>query len=395
MKIYTREKKPKVYSILALSAVFVVAFGLMALFFKQAGRFALANISVILTLYFVIILVILIVSLKRQLEYNPYSYNTIYYFGFALFVLSLVISSGSAAYEAVRGVGNFAVSDAAHLILNSARAYMRLSAPFLAVFSLGLAVSNFFLIYREGKRFSNILGIILSAMLIAGEVVLFALDDKFAGNAALIIDVFCAVFLYFECMLIGAIFADVFAAMHIPEYNKDYLIILGCRVAGDSSPTPLLRARIDRAFEFALRQKEIAGKEIVYIASGGKGADEPTSEAECIKNHLVAKGVSEDRIIVEDKSTNTLENMRYSMEKVKYEGNFAFSTTNYHVFRSGIAANRARKFKAEGMGAETKWYFWPNASVREFIGLLTEHRGKQIFVLSGLVALYVAIALFA
>ena len=40
--------------------------------------------------------------------------------------------------------------------------------------------------------------------------------------------------------------------------------------------------------------------------------------------------------------------------------------------------------QAEGMGAPTKWYFWPNAAVREFVGLLTEHKLKQGLVILGL-----------
>ena len=46
-----------------------------------------------------------------------------------------------------------------------------------------------------------------------------------------------------------------------------------------------------------------------------------------------------------------------------------FSTTNYHVFRSGILANDAG-LHADGIGKKTKWYFWPNAQIREFVGLL-------------------------
>jgi len=44
--------------------------------------------------------------------------------------------------------------------------------------------------------------------------------------------------------------------------------------------------------------------------------------------------------------------------------------------------------RAVGMGAATKWYFWPNASVREFVGLLTEHRGKQAMIFGGLILVY-------
>ena len=60
----------------------------------------------------------------------------------------------------------------------------------------------------------------------------------------------------------------------------------------------------------------------------------------------------------------------------------------YHVFRSGLKARRV-KMRALGMGAKTKWYFWPNAAVREFVGLLTQHRVKQGLILVGLAASYV------
>jgi hypothetical protein len=51
--------------------------------------------------------------------------------------------------------------------------------------------------------------------------------------------------------------------------------------------------------------------------------------------------------------------------------------------------------RAVGMGAKTKWYFWPNAAVREFVGLLTEHRLKQALVFGGLLVTYVALTLLA
>ena len=107
------------------------------------------------------------------------------------------------------------------------------------------------------------------------------------------------------------------------------------------------------------------------------------------------KGVPEERILEEDRSTDTYENMKFSKEKilaVDPAGKVAFSTTNYHVFRGGLKARRV-KMRAVGMGAKTKWYFWPNAAVREFVGMLTEHRGKQALVLSSMVVFYVVLTL--
>ncbi|MBR2544672.1 MAG: YdcF family protein, partial [Erysipelotrichaceae bacterium] len=82
-------------------------------------------------------------------------------------------------------------------------------------------------------------------------------------------------------------------------------------------------------------------------------------------------GIDENRIIVEEKSVNTRENFSNSVTLIKeYFGGkdpvIAFSTTNYHVFRSGILA-RQLGINAEGIGSPTKNYFWINAFVREFI----------------------------
>ena len=70
----------------------------------------------------------------------------------------------------------------------------------------------------------------------------------------------------------------------------------------------------------------------------------------------------------------------------------AYSTTNYHVFRAGLMARRV-KMRAQGMGAKTKWYFWPNANVREFVGILAEDRLKQAIIICSMVAIYAALTL--
>ena len=116
-----------------------------------------------------------------------------------------------------------------------------------------------------------------------------------------------------------------------------------------------------------------------------------------MKRYRMSRGVPEDRILEEARSTDTLENMKFSKEIIwTYDpkAKIAFATTNYHVFRSGLCARRV-KMRAVGMGARTKWYFWPNAAVREFAGLLTKHRGKQALILGGMTAVYVALTLLA
>ena len=75
--------------------------------------------------------------------------------------------------------------------------------------------------------------------------------------------------------------------------------------------------------------------------------------------------------------------MRFSKDKIdhkKKDAKISFSTTNYHVFRSGVIANR-EGIDCEGMGSSTKWYFYTNALIREFIANLVQERKKHIALL--------------
>lgn len=94
-------------------------------------------------------------------------------------------------------------------------------------------------------------------------------------------------------------------------------------------------------------------------------------------------------VFPETKSTTTLENMLYSSKianERKKDAKIVFSTTNYHIFRSGMFSKKAG-LKADGIGAKTKWYFWPNALIREFIGILASEFKINIAVILTVVAL--------
>ena len=396
----TRNTKPKLRALLALTLAAALVAG--ALMWTGAERHALA-LCFTAMLYALGMVLALLWAFREQIRYNPYSYNTIFYMGFALFAFSVVITHAVLAARMIRYPDSWTGDEIIHTVLGAGKTYMLYSAPFLLLFSVALCVSNVALIRHEGKRLVNLLGILLSFLIVAGAVLLYAFDYAVSGSQRevmihdLIANLFSAVYLYFECMLIGVIVADAIAARYEPEKDKDFLIVLGCGLAKDGTLQPLLRGRLDRALGFYEAQKAETGKELTFITSGGQGPDEPVSESAAMKRYLMERGVPEERIVEEDRSTNTFENMRFSKEKIQAidpAGKIAFSTTNYHVFRSGLFARRV-KMRAVGMGAETKWYFWPNAAVREFVGLLTKHLDKQLLILGGLVAAHVALTLLA
>ena len=136
------------------------------------------------------------------------------------------------------------------------------------------------------------------------------------------------------------------------------------------------------------------------MPSGGKGDDEVIAEGEAIANYLVSKGIPEERILVENRSKNTEQNIRFSKELISEcssGAQVAFSTTNYHVFRTGCIADEAGT-PMEGIGAGTKRYFWINAFIREFVATLHYEKKEHIkafvqillFVLLTEAALYIS-----
>ena len=195
---------------------------------------------------------------------------------------------------------------------------------------------------------------------------------------------------YLECVLAATIVLSLKAARAVPDFDRDCILILGCQIRKDGSLTPLLQGRADRALEFARLQREATGKALLFVPSGGQGADEVLPEGEAIRNYLLESGVPGEQILAETRSKNTSENFRCSMELLRKRFGdaplkIAFATTNYHVFRSGILAAQ-HGVDAQGIGGKTHSYFWINAFIREFIATMVSERKKHLRVIAALVA---------
>lgn len=398
LEFYSKESKQGPIPFLLLT---VAAAAVLGVLFALGADSNASAICIVTLIYVICAAVALFWGFCSQVRYNPYSYNTIFYFGFALFILSVVPTliltlSYMAQYPEMNNL--YTVIS---VILYSARNYTFYLAPVILAFSVALCISNISLIRHEGKSLVNFLGIILSFLLVGGWIFLFTIDFAVSGSQTevmihdIVTNLLVAAYLYFECMLIGTAVAYFITARYQPKKDIDFVIILGCALRKDGTPTPLLQSRIDRALRLFREQKEKTGKELVFVTSGGQGSDEVVSESESMKNYLIEQGIPETQILMENRSVNTLENMRFSYETIKKtnpNANIAFSTNNYHVFRSGFFASCAG-MRAVGIGAKTKWYFWPNAAVREFVGLLTKKIVRQAIILGLTTAFFVALTL--
>ena len=103
------------------------------------------------------------------------------------------------------------------------------------------------------------------------------------------------------------------AALKAPNENST-VIVLGCKVNG-KNPSLMLSKRLEAAYEYLNENKNA-----VCIVSGGKGSNEEISEAQCMYNYLTEKGIASDRIIMEDESTTTSENLEFSKKIIEEKG---------------------------------------------------------------------------
>lgn len=323
-------------------------------------------------------IVLFVQALMRLWKSSWYGYEMVACGGGALyssFQLALFILLAANGF--VDDFGSFVVQ----LTSMSSWFIMTTLAP-IAVFALLVSVSNIVLIRREGLRPINLLGIAVS-LFWAGACaiwywtpqVVFMLTKSYL--AANVIDSLMSCAISFgECLLLSTILCAWLASRHVPAHGVDYLIILGCGIRADGTPSPLLAGRVDRAYTFDKSRIAAGDAPATFVPSGGQGPDEVVSEARSMASYLEGKGVASERIVLEDRSATTRQNMAFSREVIEKAAeqdvaklDVAFCTTNYHVFRGYVCAHQAG-MAVEGIGSRTRAYFWPNAFLREFAGLL-------------------------
>lgn len=154
-------------------------------------------------------------------------------------------------------------------------------------------------------------------------------------------------------------------AVSTPPANLDCIVVLGANLNADGSPKETLRYRLDEAAAYLERNPETA-----CIVSGGQGPDEPCSEAEAMARYLEAAGVDASRILLEDRSTTTAENLRFSAALLDSpDASVGVVTNDFHVLRASRIARRQGLSNVYGISAPTNPLYLPQACVRECVAL--------------------------
>lgn len=162
-------------------------------------------------------------------------------------------------------------------------------------------------------------------------------------------------------------FLAVYGRNDNATFEEKTVIVLGCGIRGERVSVGLAK-RLDKAAEYHRENPEA-----VIIVSGGQGPQEDISEALAMKRYLVAKGIDEEKIIMEDQSTSTITNFKFSHEIMKEydlpEDSVVFVTNGYHVYRAASYA-KAEGLDVTHLGTDIIWYTIPMNYMREMLAVL-------------------------
>ena len=157
------------------------------------------------------------------------------------------------------------------------------------------------------------------------------------------------------------------------EKGMDYVIVLGAKVDG-SRITKSLKYRILMAYEYAMTNENT-----VLILSGGQGENEDLSEAQAMYNYLAELGLPAERMIMEDKSTNTRENLQYSLQKIAKNEQMpeeelsslkiGLVTNGFHMHRA-LLTGKGGGYEMYGISAKSDTILLASSMVREFFALV-------------------------
>ncbi len=149
--------------------------------------------------------------------------------------------------------------------------------------------------------------------------------------------------------------------------DLDYILVLGAQVR-ENGPSAVLQYRLDAAIEYLNDNPNT-----LVIVTGGQGANEPTTEAEGMKKYLIKKGIDDKRILIEDQSTNTIENIKNSMKLYNLQDkSVGIVTSNYHLYRAVQIGKKQGLNNVYGIKAYSTPYYLLHNALRECFGILKD-----------------------
>ncbi|WP_424216288.1 YdcF family protein (plasmid) [Streptomyces sp. BI20] len=251
--------------------------------------------------------------------------------------------------------------------------------PVLGVLALGgfLIANGLTMVRKEGRRPANLLSGLLGVAIYAMIALTFVAGSYRVPPgyiafvvAAILISVYVS--FLFLCFL-G--YAWLYGRIAV-RGDVDYVVMLGSGLLGGERVPPLLASRLRKGLEIHDAQVARGRPAPVLLTSGGQGPDEKLPEATAMARWLVENGAPAGDVREEDRSRTTDENLNFSREIMladKPDYTCVVVTNNFHAFRAAMTARRAG-VNGQVLGSPTARYFWPSATIREFVAVFWEHK---------------------
>ena len=250
-------------------------------------------------------------------------------------------------------------------------------------------IENGVIMYRkEGRSLQNMLSLIMGIMVGVGELCFFLFfifpifwsdrNSEFITTGMKVLLFISLSVIYVSVVFVSFMSYTVLLQLIPRKRDFDYVIIHGSGLLRGREVSKLLADRIDKAIE-------VYGKDPtppILIPSGGKGRDEEISEAEAMEQYLIEHGIPKERIIREDRSTTTRENLVFSkkiIDERAADPYVALVTSNYHVYRA-LSLCDDIDLECTGIGAHVARYYWPSALLREFAAIMSKKKNLLIFI---------------
>lgn len=161
-------------------------------------------------------------------------------------------------------------------------------------------------------------------------------------------------------LVLGAIAAVITAGFILKAAHPaqipacEYVVVLGAGVRG-TVPSLSLQERINAAYDYLT-----ANPSAMAVLSGGQGPGEEITEAACMYRELTEMGIDGDRLLMEETSTSTMENLNNALQLLETKtgsrpARIGIVSSEYHLFRAGLFA-KSLKLEAFGIPAKTTWF---------------------------------------
>lgn len=178
---------------------------------------------------------------------------------------------------------------------------------------------------------------------------------------------------YLLLMTYGYVLHALLYAMSPKPVDPDFIIVNG-EPLWDGEITPLLKSRLDRAFEVY----NCGGGRATILPSGGWASGDVRSESDAMVEYLLGKMVPADQIVPEDQSTTTQESLEHSHNIIEMRSSsdsldVLFVTSSYHLYRTALIA-RSLGIRASGVGTSVPLHLLPGSILREITALFWMHK---------------------